>query len=393
MAWVLQFDGVNAYATINYSLVGETNFVLEFRMAFEDANNRFAVFGDESYVGNNVFCWDLNTASPLFQLRTSAGDIDLYSDIALVKGDFYTIKITKTGTSYELFVDSIPKETVISAEVFTGAFTRIGLFPTSIESKGKVEYITVSGTVSSNINLSATASSHTAGTPILVDTVSGNNATGVNMPTDGSAWVDLGDGGLAVIGNTANFNYNTITASIDLTGSIEVTGSTASFDYSAITGSIDLTGAILISGQTANFDCNAVNGLIDLTGELSVTGQTANFNYIASPADIDLTGEITVTGATSNFDHIGVNGVIELGAVINVVGQTANFDINGVNAEVSLTGEIIVTGQTATFNYTAISGSVIIGTGQKIGKVTAGFADSGISVQYKQSTITVKFGE
>lgn len=207
------------------------------------------------------------------------------------------------------------------------------------------------------------------------------------------AFLEAGGSTIEVTGNTASFDYSAVPASIDLTGSIEVTGSTANFDYSAITGSIDLTGEISITGQTANFDYNSVNGLIDLTGELSVTGQTANFNYIAKPADIDLTGEITITGATSNFDHTSVNGAIELGAVINVVGQTANFDINGVNAEASLTGEIIVTGQTAIFNYIAMSGSVIIGTGQKIGKVTAGFADSGISVQYKQSTITVKFGE
>ena len=207
------------------------------------------------------------------------------------------------------------------------------------------------------------------------------------------AFLEAGGSTIEVTGNTASFDYSAVPASIDLTGSIEVTGSTANFDYSAITGSIDLTGEISITGQTANFDYNSVNGLIDSTGELSVTGQTANFNYIANPADIDLTGEITVAGATCNFDHTSVNGLIELGAVINVVGQTANFDINGVNAEASLTGEIIVTGQTAIFNYIAMSGSVIIGTGQKIGKVTAGFADSGISVQYKQSTITVKFGE
>ena len=207
------------------------------------------------------------------------------------------------------------------------------------------------------------------------------------------AFLEAGGSTIEVTGNTASFDYSAVPASIDLTGSIEVTGSTANFDYSAITGSIDLTGAISITGQTANFDYNSVNGLIDSTGELSVTGKTANFNYIAKPADIDLTGEITVTGATSNFDHTGVNGLIELGAVINVVGQTANFDINGVDAEVSLTGEIMVTGQTAIFNYIVMSGSVIIGTGQKIGKIMAGFADSGISVQYKQSTITVKFGE
>jgi hypothetical protein len=192
---------------------------------------------------------------------------------------------------------------------------------------------------------------------------------------------------------TAGTGGSFIGAALEASSSLTVTGGTANFDYNAIAASVDLTGSIEVTGSTANFNYSAITGLVDLTGELLVIGQTANFNYVANPAGIDLTGEITVTGATSNFDHIGINGVIELGAVINVVGQTANFDINGVNAEVSLTGEIIVTGQTAVFNYTAMAGTVVIGTGQKIGKVTAGFAESGISVQYKQSTITVKFGE
>jgi len=43
-------------------------------------------------------------------------------------------------------------------------------------------------------NWNPTASSHAAGTPILTDTIGGNNATGVNMPTDGSAWINLGGG-------------------------------------------------------------------------------------------------------------------------------------------------------------------------------------------------------
>jgi hypothetical protein len=175
--------------------------------------------------------------------------------------------------------------------------------------------------------------------------------------------------GISIVGDTALFDFNALSGAVELGGEILVIGSTASFDYSAISGSVDLTGQLLVIGDTANFDCTALSG------------------------GVDLTGEIIVTGSTANFDCTGENGIVELGAVINVVGQTANFDFNGVNAEVSLTGEIIIIGDTATFNYQALSGLVIIGQGQKIGTVTAGFAESTIGVQYKQSTITVNFGE
>lgn len=46
--------------------------------------------------------------------------------------------------------------------------------------------------------LDATSSDHsnTGLQPVLVDTIGTNDATGLNFPTDGSAWVDLGGGGV-----------------------------------------------------------------------------------------------------------------------------------------------------------------------------------------------------
>tara|TARA_R110002124_G_scaffold272158_1_gene441204 strand:- start:6066 stop:7217 length:1152 start_codon:yes stop_codon:yes gene_type:complete len=256
----------------------------------------------------------------------------------------------------------------------------------------KVTVVTAGGT-DAILDPDASDHSNTGQQPVVVDTLGSNNATGVGFPTDGSAWVDLGGGGISVTGDTAAFDFTALAGTVDLAGEILVTGSTASFDYSAISGAIDLTGQLLVTGQTANFDYSAINGGVEFTGEISVTGDTASFDYIALPGTIDLTGEIIVTGSTASFDYTGENGAIELGAVINVVGQTANFDVNGVNAEVSLTGEITIIGDTATFDYVAKSGIVVIGEGQKIGTVAAGFADSTIGVQYKQNTITVNFGE
>ena len=41
----------------------------------------------------------------------------------------------------------------------------------------------------------STLSSHAAGTVILSEVLNGFDGTGVGMPTDGSAWLDLGGGG------------------------------------------------------------------------------------------------------------------------------------------------------------------------------------------------------
>ena len=47
-------------------------------------------------------------------------------------------------------------------------------------------------------NWDADSSSRGVGTPVLTDIIGGDDATGINMPTDGSAWIDLGGSGVSV---------------------------------------------------------------------------------------------------------------------------------------------------------------------------------------------------
>ena len=369
MTWALQFDGVNDYLSIpSYTFLAEETWTIERQLNVVSGMN-IRVLGDTGSFNSYV-----SVSPSLVRVRyNSSGSLQLSWSVSLPLGTSPVIKVIKTSySSHSLYIDNVLQSTITTDTTSwpqASSFNAIGRSTVAYGDAAHQLIGDFSITSASPRLYSSDLSSHAAGTVILVETISGNDGTGINMPTDGSAYVDLGGSG------------------------ISVTGDTAAFDYNALAGTVDLAGEILVTGTAANFDYTAINGSIDLTGQLLVIGQTASFDYIALPGTIDLTGEIVVTGSTANFDYTGENGVVELGAVINVVGQTANFDFNGVNAEVSLTGEITIIGDTATFDYIAKSGVVVIGEGQKIGTVTAGFADSDISVQYKQNTITVNFGE
>lgn len=234
-------------------------------------------------------------------------------------------------------------------------------------------------------------SSHGSGTVTVDELELVSDWTGVGMPTDGSAWVDLGGGAISITGTTPNYSLSAISAAIDLTGSIDITGATPNFSLSAISGTIDLTGEIIVTGSTPNYIYAALGGSIDLTGEIIVTGATASYNYQAINGLVDLTGIISVIGATPNYNYTSIAGSVDLVEMLTVIGQTPNYNYAGVPGSVVLTGEISITGQTPNYSFSAIKGLVIFGETQVIGSVTASFADSGITTSFKQDDISVKY--
>ena len=77
----------------------------------------------------------------------------------------------------------------------TCTFSVFGRLPTGLYFDGRFQGITTLSRVGDVRTYDVDFSAPATGTPVLIDTTSGLNATGVNMPTDGSAWIDLGGGG------------------------------------------------------------------------------------------------------------------------------------------------------------------------------------------------------
>lgn len=89
---------------------------------------------------------------------------------------------------------SYPSSINFASDYFTSGTRRGGATPNNVNFL-KIEYVDLT-TSANNRTWDATASDHSAGSqPVLTDTVGGNNATGVNFATDGSAYIDLGGSG------------------------------------------------------------------------------------------------------------------------------------------------------------------------------------------------------
>lgn len=191
----LIFDGTNDYASLgsteDFGDTGEYVIELSFNIDADTANDIHSILHGSDYFyyrqSNSRFFWSFSGSTA--QL-TGAAPVD-------VLGIDHVI---------ELRQDASGNKTVYSPVFGTKTFNGVRNFNfnkfvrnNNWRFDGKLYYVKVySDLAKTNLirNWSADDSTTGTGTPTLTETETGNNATGVNMPTDGSAWfVDGGGGG------------------------------------------------------------------------------------------------------------------------------------------------------------------------------------------------------
>jgi len=111
----------------------------------------------------------------------------------------HTIVVVRNGASHEAFLDGSSKGTVSNSITSPFLLTGIGNAGTLTSnfylSRMRLwNNATGTGTPIHDHDANSSDRSNTGQQPILTDTAGGNNATGVGLPTDGSAWIDLGGG-------------------------------------------------------------------------------------------------------------------------------------------------------------------------------------------------------
>lgn len=150
-------------------------------------------------------------------------------------------------------------------------------------------------------------SSHGTGTVTIDETISSADFSGVNMPTDGSAWVDLGGSGISITVDSGS--YSVTGTDVNLKADYKEIISTGSYAYTGtdiilvdpptsqtITidpGSYSLTGANLSASIKSQVN----------TGSYSITGTAINF-AITRGMTID-TGSYIIQGTNINFSNTG----------------------------------------------------------------------------------------
>ena len=201
MSWLLISDGVSTVANFT-SVTIPANEDFTIRIVFRpDSTAAFrSIIGQNGSFDNSIAL--LRNGVTNCQFTFGATNYIRNYSTSLVVGTVYDFEIQRVSGVIDM-VDTATQLTVISS-AFTDntAISFDKLFKSGGGTSGPFDgglglFQITNATI--NHTWDATASSHAAGSqPTLTDTISSNNALGVNFATDGSAWVNLGGGGVSL---------------------------------------------------------------------------------------------------------------------------------------------------------------------------------------------------
>lgn len=351
MAWVGQLDGNDDYWLLDSAI----NAVGDFKFVFTN----FKFLSDPTAINFNSILGSNSDNSSYFMARNDGGNSDWQFKAGTSNDIDYSLlpinqnrtglTIERIGGTLHVTFDTATQSVACDTSnfLFESITGQAGVFFGHFDFE-TLEYYNSSSTLVNKWD--ATASSHAPGTPILTETIGGNDATGVNMATggtvaNGGVWLDLGGGGISIAPDTIN-------------------STSVSLDPVITFNSILQLAPLAINSSSVSLD-----PVIQFSSSLTLSPSEANSSSVALNPTIEYTSALVIAPQAINSASISINPLIEFKSVIN------------------LTPDVI--------NSISVSHNPIITTGQvqKIGTVTAGFADDLYSVKYKLSGITVNFKE
>lgn len=217
----LLFDGVNDYATLNqaedFGDTGEYVIELSFKIDADTVNDIQSILHGQDYfyyrLSNSRFFWSFSGSS--VQL-TGVDPVDILGTDQIIE-----LRQDSSGNK-EVYSPIFGLDNFIGVRNFNfDKFVRNGNW----QLDGALYSVKVySDLAKTNLirNWSPDDSDRGPGTPVLVETITGNDATGVNMPTDGSAW-QSGGGGSVVIPPESRGTANDIALYLNSLGAFEST--------------------------------------------------------------------------------------------------------------------------------------------------------------------------
>lgn len=306
MAWALQFSGAQ-YLDLSSDLVFSGDFSLSIRFKTPPAMATEVLIGRDSSSSDFIAFFSNGT----IELKLG-GEVMSPRVSGLSADTFYTVGVSRSGGLITFDIPDVGTENYNSTNNFT--LNRIGSFnSSSLRFKGQIEYIESTGI----INLDATSSSHGTGQPVLTDTIGTNDATGVNFPTDGSAWVDLG-GGSTSIDATATETFNSFTDSsssnIGANVSLSATEVLSSFQDSANTD-ISYNISVTTTETLSSFEDTSITSVVT-QGEIS-SSVTEVFSSFHDSSAISLSVNVG-TQVTEVLQSFVDSSIINLAKEINV---------------------------------------------------------------------------
>lgn len=291
MAWALVFD-TNQYAQLDTPIMLAGDFDLEIKFkVYATAGATSVVLSTQSDGAQWIGRW-----STTRHLAFWNGQVNFVEGFQ-VDTD-YTYRLVRTGSSVEWFINGVSELTFTNGTTLTiPAFGKLGGASNNLF--GQIEYMTIAGVS----NYDATNSSHAPGTPILTDFVSGNNATGVNMPTDGSAWLDLGGGGVIdVDAESQSYSASFFDAGISLTGEVSIPANSQSYSLTFYDATVDFTGEVLVNAESQQYSATFYDAQISLVSGIEVQASYQQYETTFYDASVQLSGVIEIGAGISQFN-------------------------------------------------------------------------------------------
>lgn len=201
MTWAIDLDsgGGSGYMTLATDISNTaTQWKLEFRLQnnVTVANTFITLFQNRTNTNDILRLKWLGSPTTRDQIRLTIDAVNYQIDGAAVgsvmeDNDFHDHRLEADGVNLSWYIDN----TLIGSVACTAAFKdmgRIGIASENAFAVGEIKYYeTTAGDVLINHwSPDQSDRTNTGAQPILLDIIAENDATGVSLPTDGSAWVN-----------------------------------------------------------------------------------------------------------------------------------------------------------------------------------------------------------
>ena len=322
MAWALKFLGTTdnyAELTTPISELGGGDWVVEFTFqSFRTiSDNCPCISGD---VISDMLGYHYNSGTQSVGWRKDGTWEYFGSGIDPITSAI-TIKAERIGSTTSVYVDGVPLGTSTRVNYgdieFIGGAIR-GASQTNFPAAQEVQFLKIqSPTIDVYLDADVSDHSNTGLQPVWEDTVGSNDATGLNFPTDGSAWVDLGGSGVdgtvaiamssftsagsGIIGEAVTGAVSELMSDLLINGS-GVVGDNPTGTVNTTMGDISLSAAGNI-GEAVAGAVLIVMSDIDLTSSGNI-GEAVNGSVSAQADDFVIYGEGTFALAVTGTANI-----------------------------------------------------------------------------------------
>jgi len=297
MAWALRFAGGTEIA--NFSTVNRTDSAwrVEFRIANKSLTSNLTnrIMTNQSSFNDYVEARWRNSGDYINYRVDAVSYIFTHALNISGDNDFHNYIIECDGTNLSASIDG----NSLGSTVASPFFKDFGRF-NGTQDLEYFRYYNLDGGETLIYNWDAESSSHASGTVTLDELVSGNDAIGVGMPTDGSAWIDLG-GGITVIAGSQDYEVDFYDSIVSLTGEVAVTGESQSYSVSFYDAAIELTGEVLVNADSQDYQVQFFDGQVGLVSGVEVQAQSQSYDVTFFDASVNLSGEINVSAESQNY--------------------------------------------------------------------------------------------